>query len=330
MAGSGTKVVVSAIAGNSFITVIKFIGWVFSQSPSLLAEAIHSLADTSNQILLLIGLKKSGESSTREHPTGTGGARYLWNLISAVGIFFIGFGVTFYHGIHSLMSGHYEVGPISYIGVGVLTISLIVEAYVLKQAYVEVKLQKGKQTFLNFFKESDDPTLVAVLLEDGVAVLGVLFALSGIFLGQIFQSALFDIFASIGIALLLGFMAIALAFINSKLLIGKSLSVHKEDEVKSFIEGLSEVKYIERLSTKITGAGQVRLSIEIELNPQEVMDFISLEDDAKKIISGEPAQKILLKSNQRMLRLAGRVINNLELKIQGEFPEITLIDFELN
>ena len=92
MAGSGIKIVVSAIAGNSFITVIKFIGWFFSQSPSLLAEAIHSVADTLNQILLLIGLKQSEAESSREHPLGVGEARYLWNLISAVGIFFLGFG----------------------------------------------------------------------------------------------------------------------------------------------------------------------------------------------------------------------------------------------
>jgi zinc transporter 9 len=330
MAGSGTKVVVQAIAGNSFITVIKFIGWFFSMSPSLLAEAIHSFADTLNQILLLVGLKQSNTQATREHPTGTGGARYLWNLISAVGIFFIGFGVTFYHGIHSLMAGHYEVGPVSYLGIGVLIVSLIVEAYVLKQAHVEVKKQKGNKSYLTFFKESDDPTLVAILLEDGVAVLGVLFALMGIGLGQIFQSALFDIFASIGIALLLGFMAVALAFINSKLLIGKSLTIHKESVIKTYIEELDEIKHIENLSTKITGAGQVRLSLEIELNAQSIIDPNVLEDDVTKIESGESAHKVILKSNERILRSAGMAINNLELKIQKEFPEINIIDFELN
>jgi zinc transporter 9 len=106
MAGSGVKVVIAAVAGNSFITVIKFIGWFFSRSPSLLAESIHSLADTFNQILLLIGMNQSHKKATRDLPTGSGNARYLWNLISAVGIFFLGFGITAYHGLHALFEGH--------------------------------------------------------------------------------------------------------------------------------------------------------------------------------------------------------------------------------
>ncbi len=330
MAGGGVKVVVSAIAGNGFITIIKFIGWFFSQSPSLLAEAVHSLADTFNQILLLIGLKHSEKGPTRDNPLGAGEARYLWNLISAVGIFFLGFGITAYHGLHSLVSGHYEVGPISWLGIGVLIVSFIIEYYVLVQAYREVNLQKGSRGYVQFFKESDDPTIVAMLLEDGVAVLGVLLALTGIILGQVFQSALFDIFASLVIALLLGFMAIALGIINSKLLIGKSITVHKESEVKSFIESLIEINSVKTITTQIIGANQVRLSIEVELNADAIMDQQAISDDVKEIEKGESVTKILHKSNERMVRIAGTVINDVELQIQDKYPEFTIIDFEIN
>lgn len=330
MAGSGKKVVVSAIVGNSFITLIKFIGWFFSKSPSLLAEAVHSFADTLNQILLLIGLVQSTKPESRSLPVGSGGARYLWNLISAVGIFFIGFGVTFYHGIHSLMSGHYEVGTVSYIGIVVLVISLIVESYVLLQAVNEVKKHKGQTPLLIFLKESDDPTLVAVLLEDGVAVLGVTLALVGMGLGQVFQSALFDIFASIGISLLLGFMAVALGFINSQLLIGKSIPIAKEQEIQEFISSLEAISSVEKLSTRIVGTRKVRLSFEAELNIHGIINMETIMSDADKISSGESTQRVLLNSNKRVLRATGRVINHIEVQIHSQFPEISIIDFELN
>jgi zinc transporter 9 len=324
------KVVVSAIAGNGVITVLKFGAWIVSASPSLLAEAIHSLADTFNQILLLVGMRQSIEERSTELPTGSGGARYLWNLISAVGIFFIGFGVTFYHGINSLMQGNYEVGPISWLVIIVLLISLAIELYVFIQAHKEVKLQKGSKSFYEFMNTSDDPTIVAVWLEDGVAVVGILFALSGVALGQIFQNALFDIIASIGISFLLGFMAVLLGVINSKLLIGKSADVTKVEEFKKFINSQPEVQNVVEISTKVLGANQVRLSVEVELIGEKIIDYQALEDDARKISEGNPVQKVLIKSSNRMVRLTGNTINKLELAIQEKFPEIIIIDFEVN
>ena len=330
MSSGGLKVVVSAIAGNSFITVIKFIGWFFSQSPSLLAESIHSLADTLNQILLFVGLKKSKGGPTRDFPTGKGGARYLWNLISAVGMFFIGFGVTAFHGFHALLSGHYEVGPISWIGIGVLVISFIIEFIVLSQAYKEVKRLKQSRTFYEYFLESDDPTVIAVLLEDGVAVLGVSFALLGIGLGQVFQSAIFDIIASLFIALLLGLMAVLLALVNGKLLMGRSATTHKEDEISSFIQALPEVERIESLTTKIIGASNMRLSLEIEIYGHLLIPQNVLEQDKKKIEEGADIMKVLTRSSERMVRVTGERINQIEQKIRINFPEITLIDLEIH
>ena len=330
MATGGTKVVVQAISGNFFITIIKFIGWFVSHSPSLLAEAIHSAADTSNQILLLIGMKQSQKQASRDYPRGHGSSSYMWNLISAVGVFFIGFGVTFYHGIHSLLSGHYESGTISWIAITVLVVAFIIEFYVLIGAYKEVKSQKKDLSYLEFFHESDDPTVLAVLLEDGVAVLGVLLALTGILLGQVFQTALFDIGASIAISLLLGFMAIALAFINGKLLIGRSLSLEKEDQIKSFVFNLPEVESIEKIQTIVLGASRVRLSLEIELCGESIIDKNALNADAKKLASGDEPIKVLTKTSTRMVRATGKTINEIEALIYNEFPEVKMIDFEIN
>jgi len=330
MAGGGAKVIVQAISGNLFITIIKFIGWFFSHSPSMLAEAIHSLADTFNQILLFIGLKQAQKEANREFSTGMGGASYVWNLVSAVGVFFIGFGVTFYHGMHSLFSEHFEVGPVSWLGISVLVVSFCIEFWVLLGAIKEVNLSRNGRSFIQFFKESDDPTVLAVLLEDGVAVLGVVLALIGIVLGQIFGSAIFDIVVSLIISFLLAFLAIALGIINGKLLIGKSLTIHKEAEIKNFVESLDQVDHVKSLSTKIIGAGKIRLSMEIELHGENIIDKSSIVLDVKKIENGENIPKVLMKASERMVRLTGYHINLMEVQIHEKFPEIAFIDLEIN
>ena len=152
------KVVLTAIVVNFFVTMAKAIGWVFSLSPSMLAEAIHSLADTTNQSLVYLGIRVSKKGPTREFPSGYGQARYLWNLISASGIFFIGFGVTVYHGVSALISPHHD-GQSSYVlAIGILIFALIVEGYALLVAFKEVNAHRGSMSLMVFARESDDPT----------------------------------------------------------------------------------------------------------------------------------------------------------------------------
>lgn len=330
MATGGTKVVVQAIAGNTFITIIKFFGFFVTSSPSMMAEAVHSLADTFNQILLLIGLKQSQKEASRVYSTGMGGASYVWNLVSAVGVFFIGFGVTFYHGMHSLLSPTPHVSSISWIAIGVLIVSFIIEFYVLVGAYKEVQKSKGDLTYIQFFMQSDDPALIAVLLEDGAAVLGVVLAMIGLILGQVTGSPIFDAIVSLIISLLLAFLAISLGIINGKLLIGKSVTLSKETEMKDFIESFPEVDKVTALRTKIIGTGTVRLSLEVELQGENIIDYNLLKLEAQKIERGESAHKVLLKSSERMVRATGHAINQMEIKIHDQFPEVTLIDLEVD
>ena len=121
------KVVVTAVVVNFFVTLAKSVGWMISMSPSMLAEAIHSFADTANQLLVYVGIRISRKGPTREYPAGYGQARYLWNLISASGIFFIGLGVTIYHGNSSLINPYEDV-QISY-GLGIVILFFLVEGY---------------------------------------------------------------------------------------------------------------------------------------------------------------------------------------------------------
>ncbi len=330
MATGGTKVVVQAIAGNAFITIIKFFGFFITASPSMMAEAVHSLADTFNQVLLLIGLKQSSKKASRDYSTGMGGASYVWNLVSAVGVFFIGFGVTFYHGMHSLLAPTQNLSPISWIAIGILVISFIIEFYVLMGAYKEVEKTRGTLSYLEFFGQSDDPALLAVLLEDGAAVLGVTLALIGLVLGHLTGSPIFDAIVSLIISFLMAFLAISLGIINGKLLMGKSVTQEREEEMKVFIESFPEISIVKDLKTKIIGTGNIRLTLEVELLGENIIDYALLKHDAEKIEKGESAHRILLKSSERMVRTTGHAINQMEIKIHNQFPEVTLIDLEVD
>lgn len=329
-AAGGTKVILQAVSGNAFITILKFIGFFLTGSPSIMAEAVHSLADTFNQILLFIGIKQSESKTTSHYSTGMGNARYVWNLVSAVGIFFIGFGVTFYHGMHSLLSSHHEAAPISWMAISILIVSFIIEFAVFRGALKEIKNQKGSMTLLEYFKESDDPTILAVLLEDGVAVIGVVLALIGLGLGQLTGQNYFDSIISIVISFLMAFLAISLGITNGKLLIGKRVSLAQESEIKAFIDGLPQVQKVDKINTEIIGSGKVRLAVEVELYGERIIDLKTLERDVEELRHCDSPIKVLLKSNERVIRVIGNQINEMEMKIQNRFPEIVIIDLEIN
>ena len=321
------KVVVTAIVVNFFVTLAKSVGWFFSPNPSMLAEAIHSFADTANQSLVYLGITISKKAATREFPTGYGQARYLWNLISASGIFFIGFGVTVYHGVTALISPHHDE-PVSYgLGIGILIFAFIVEGYALIIAYKEVSLSKGSKPLIIFLRESDDPTSIGVLLEDSIAVLGVLLALIGMAMSYTFHTHIPDAIASILIGVLLGFLAVVIAYANGRLLINKSVGIGDEKEIREFILQLASVNDITVFKTEILAPDQVKLSIEIDFNSQFIEEEINgdIPDLNKKSID-DTVQKIIHTSIQSV----GSAINDMEKQIQDRFPDIKYIDLEIN
>ncbi len=328
---SSFKVVLSAIVGNSIITVFKFIGWVLTSSPSMLAESIHSLADTSNQVLLYIGVKHSSLGPTKDFPRGRSNARYIWNLVSAVGIFFIGFGVTTYHGISSLINHDQLDHSWNWIIFWILIFAFVVEGYVFIIAYKSIKKEQGSLSLLEYIRKGDNPTNVAVLLEDGVAVLGVVLAITGIALSNYFNSAIPDAITSIIIGILLGVLALILAYANGRLLMGVSAPHENVEKIKAFMEGLHYVERVARIHTEVMGPGQVHLLAEIEFHGGFFIDREQLVKEAKQIRSGEEDPlPILVSTAERTVRIVGQVINQLEKELHAEFPELKLIELEVN
>lgn len=326
---SSVRVVLMAIAGNSVITLAKFVAWFFTHSPSLLAESIHSLADTFNQILLYIGVRHSQSGPSKKFPMGKGSAQYVWNLVSAVGIFFIGFGVTTYHGVHSLLnpSPAHNVGPMA---IAVLLFSFLIEGYVFLAALKAVNKKRDSMPFLTYLKEGDDPTAVAILFEDGVAVLGVILALIGVGLSNYLNSSWPDAVASIFIGLLLGVMALSLSYANGRLLIGVSTTAQEEEKIRDFIEHYPHVEKVANLHTYILGPNLLRLSAEVEFHGTALIDKNQIKKDVELIRQGEDPTPILVDTAERMVRVVGKEINQLEKSLKKEFPALVAIDLEVN
>lgn len=327
----GEKVVLSAVFGNGLIAAAKLFGWSISRSPSLLAEGIHSIADTSNQLLLWIGIRHSRRGPSRKYPYGQAGARYLWNLVSAVGIFFIGFGVTTYHGVSALLGGHGEprtAGPLTF---SILALALVIEGIVFLYALRTVLREKGEQSIWRYIRTSDDPTTVAVLLEDAIAVLGVLVAAAGISLSAALHSPVPDAIGSIVIGLLLGLMAILLAIVNGRYLIGSAADVATEEEIRAFVSREPTVEKVVTLKTRVLGPGKIRLAMEVEFHAGMLVDPGMVARAAEELRAGaEEAPQVLTKMAQRTGRKLGREINRLEMRIQERFPEVAVIDLEVN
>ena len=269
MSDGSAKAVVTAIFGNGTVTIAKFIGFALSGSSALLAEAVHSLADTANQCLLYLGLKRSQRKADIKHHFGYGQERYFWNLISAVTIFFLGCVYTIMHAIDQIR--HENVPEMSWIPFAIIGLAFVVEGYsffvALKEFLRQCK-EEGK-TFKQYLVETRDPTTLAVLIEDSVAMLGLMFALLGIALSSWTGFAIFDGLAAICIGLLMGFLAYFLAATNRKYLLN-----HSDDEVNEVAARLWEaddqVQTVQRVNSIVLSPQETLLMAEVELREEAI------------------------------------------------------------
>lgn len=342
--GDSLKAVIVAVAVNGFITIMKFIGWFLTWSPSLLAEAIHSTADVGNQFLLWIGIKQSAKAADEEHPYGWGSARYLWNLKSAMGIFFLGCGVTVAHGLHhayvhfgsSLKHVEQPAKTVAgvdaaTIGIVILVIAVVLEGYSWWVAFQEVAEAKGDMSWAEFAAKGDDPTGVGVLLEDTAALAGVFLALGGLGLSKLLHSPVPDIVATILIGGLLGWVAIFLAKANGRLLIGAAVPQEQLDAIRAALEEDEMVQRVEDIKTQVLGQGRIRIKCEVDFYEKLLAARIreSLRDDVARLEKGEDRMKVLVDVVGRSVRVAADEIQRLDAKVRQAVPTAAHVDLEL-
>lgn len=331
-----------AISANILILVAKTWVHMVTGSSSILAEALHSVADILNQLLLRIGVIKSLQGPTSEFPYGYLRDRFVWSLISAVGIFFLGAGASVFHGLHSLTDTH-AIQGVGYTFL-VLGVSAVLEGYSL---FVAVRnIMEGASargmTFLEYVKSGVDPTTVAVLMEDGGAILGL--AIAGICtaLSHFTGSAMWDAVGSIGIGLLLGAIATFLVSKNRQLLIGRSMNKKEIEEVMEILKQDPVVSYVIEAKTEEIGPRIFRFKAEVawdgELLAGRYLKMAARSGMREQLVKGlrkalddpdpEVLDKVLKRYGRDIISAVGAEVDRIESEIQLKNPGIRYVDLE--
>jgi len=270
----------------------------------------------------------------RLHPYGYDRERYIWALISAVGIFFLGCGVTVYHGISTLIHPHpIEDFKIAFI---ILAFALVVEGFTLLLAWraVDEEARRAKQTFFKYLNKGTDPTGVAVVLEDAAAILGVLIAAAGLGLTYATGNTVWDSAATITIGLLLGMVALFLTHRTKALLIGQSIPEVSRKKILQILQADPVVENIYDIKTAIMGVDDLRFKAEIEFNGEAIADKYlkktNLDKTFGKLDSHEKVRAFLVKYGDHVVEALGDEIDRIEQKLKAEIPELKHIDIEVN
>ena len=266
MASGSTKAIVAALFANMGIAIAKFVGYAFTSSSSMLAEAIHSVADTSNQALLLLGSRQAAKDATPDHPFGFGRERYFWSFIVALVLFTLGGLFAIYEGWHKLGEGSHEVSNVQW-AVAILVLGLVLEGYSLRTAARESKPLKGRASWWEFIRHSRTPELPVVLLEDLGALMGLLLALAGISTAAITGDSRWDAYGTIAIGVLLVVIATVLVFEMKSLLIGESAVATVRKSVVDAIEGTVDVNAVLHMRTQHIGPDELLVAAKVQLRP---------------------------------------------------------------
>jgi cation diffusion facilitator family transporter len=260
--GESRIVVIAAIAGNVVIALIKFVAAVLTGSSAMLSEGIHSLVDTGNGGLLLVGLKSSQRPADVGHPFGHGKELYFWSLLVAISIFGIGGGLSIYEGVHHLFQPAVLGRPtVNYV---VLAAAAVFEGISWTIAWRQFRLSKGGLGAIKAIRAGKDPSMFTVVFEDTAALLGLVIAFLGVFLGHLLHNLYFDGGASVGIGLLLSASAVWLAAESRGLLVGESAAP-------------AVVADVERLALADPGVARVGQVLTMHLGPHEVLLAVEME-----------------------------------------------------
>ncbi len=329
----GNISVVAALLGNTFVTIIKTIVAILSGSSSMFAESVHSFADTLNQSLLLVGLKRSKKPADDIRGYGYGIERFFWSLISACGILFIGAGVTVYHSIESLI--HHNTNTLnnsSSLIFIVLLIAFFVEGTTL---YIAFKELKGNQKLSKKIFAEADPVTLAVVYEDSAAVIGVFVAMTAQLLTNFTGNNIYDGIGGIIVGLILGILAIILIVKNHQYIIGKSLSEKKTEDVMDLMLKDPCIENITEFKSVAIDINKYRIYTTVEWNGSPLYEEIYEAGDLKEEFDNikddfREFTKLMFKTTDRIPRLVGSHIDEIEKKIRENFPEIIYVDIEIN
>lgn len=273
----GKKAIIAAFLANLGIAIAKFIGFLITGAASMLAEAIHSLADTGNQGLLLLGTKRGAQPPDDRHPFGYGRERYFWSFVVAIILFTVGAAFALYEGYEKILHPHHLDAPM--VAVVILSVAIVLELFSLRTAVQESRPLKGDQTWWQFIKRTKNPELSTVLLEDVGALMGLVFALLGVGLSELTGEARFDAVGSLAIGALLAAIAYILANKNRSLLIGEAADSKHIERISAAVNESEAVERLIHLKTLQLGPEELLVTVKADFSP----DITSVEAVATAI-----------------------------------------------
>ncbi len=260
------------------IAVTKFVAFVITGSTSLLAESVHSVSDTGNQALLLIGRRQARRAQTEEHPFGFGGERYFYAFVVAVVLFTAGGVFSLYEGWHKMSHPHPVRDPL--VAFIILGVALVLEGFSLRTAVAESNRVRGARGIVAFIRRTKAPELPVVLLEDAAALVGLTFALAGVALAVITGNGMWDGVGSLGIGLLLVVVAVVLAVEMKSLLIGESASAEIQRTIVAALQAGPEVERVIHLRTMHLGPDSLLVAAKIAVRHNDTAAQIASGIDA--------------------------------------------------
>lgn len=285
----GTKAVVAALLANTGIAISKFVAFAITGSTSMLSEAIHSVADALNQVLLLIGGKRSRRVADDKYQFGYGRVRYVYGFMVAIVLFMVGGIYSLYEGWHKW--SHPEPVTDYWVAIGVLTIAIILESFSFRTAIVETNKVRGKRSFAKFVKDARQPELPVILLEDFGALIGLVFALVGVSAAVITGDGRWDGMGAMAIGSLLIVIAIILVREMSAMLVGEGALPEEYDAVQAALESAPLVERVIHLRTLHVGPDALLVGAKIAISRAE-----SAEDIARGIDEAERLLRIAVPS----------------------------------
>ncbi len=291
-AGS-TRAILAALAANAGIAAAKFVGYLITGSSSMLAESVHSVADTSNQGLLLWGQRQARREADRLHPFGYGRSRYFYSFVVALVLFTLGSVFALYEGYHKI--SHPEPLTSAPVAIAILVVAIGLESYSFRTAIVESRPLKGSSGWWRFIRTSRNPELPVVLLEDAGALIGLVFALIGVGLTVLTGNAVWDGIGTIGIGALLGVIAVILMVEMHSLLIGEGATAEQQRAICEALEGTPHVDRVIHLRTQYLGPDEMLVGAKIALPPDcELATVAQVIDDAEaRIREAVPAARVI-------------------------------------
>ena len=294
MSASGSnKAIVAALGANIGIAATKFVAAAVSGSASMFAEAIHSLADSGNQVLLIVGGRRSRREATENHPFGFGRSRYIYAFLVSIVLFSIGGLFSIVEGINKLHEGH-ELEQ-AWLPLSVLGVSIVLETFSLRTALTEVKKDRGDKTLIQYIRHAKAPELPVVVLEDIAALVGLVLAFAGVGLTVLTHNPIFDAIGTLAIGGLLVLVAIILGLETSSLLVGEGATTADVSDIRRALQDAKGINSVIHLKTLYLGPDEIMLGAKIAVNPEltalEIAQIIDAAEEAVR--TAIPAVRVI-------------------------------------